>query len=178
MKKIYQLLLLLGLVFGTNARADLLIEPLVGYSYGRFTTEIPGEDDATAKGPSYGGRLGYSNLGFQLGVDYLNSTLDLADTSDNLKASEWAGFIGFKFPILLRAYAGYIFSGTGELGNMDLSKGTGPKFGLGFTGLPFININLEYRKISYDKVKVGSVTLDNDTGYNAYMISLSLPFTI
>ena len=177
MKKIYQLLLLLGLVFGTNARADLLIEPLVGYSFGRFT-EVPGDDDATASGTSYGGRLGYQNLGFQLGVDYLNSTLDVKDSKDNLKASEWAGFIGFKFPILLRAYAGYVFSGTGEQGNLDLTGGTGPKFGLGFTGFPFININLEYRKITYDKVKTGTVSYDNETGYNAYMLSISLPFSI
>ncbi len=178
MKKIYQLLLLLGLVFGTNARADLLIEPLVGYSFGKFTTDAAGYDDATINGTSYGGRLGYSNLGFQLGVDYLNSNMNVKDDNDDLKASEWAGFVGFKFPILLRVYAGYIFSGTASQGNLDFDKGTGAKFGIGFTGLPFVNINLEYRKISYDETKVGSLELNSDFGYNAYMLSISLPFTI
>ncbi len=178
MKKIYQLLLLLGLVFGTNARADLLIEPVLGYSYGKFMSGISGDDDEQMDGPSYGGRLGYQNLGFQLGVDYLNSTLDVKDTKDNLKASEWAGFIGFKFPVLLRVYAGYVFSGSGDLGNTELTKGTGPKFGIGFTGLPFININLEYRTINYDKMKIGNTTIDADASYNAYLLSLSLPFAI
>jgi hypothetical protein len=177
-KKIYQLLLLLGLAFGTNAHADLLIEPLVGYSFGRYTTTTPSEDDETINGTSYGGRLGYSNLGLQLGVDYLNSNVNVKDENDDLKATEWAGFVGFKFPILFRVYAGYVFSGSGELGNLDFSKGTGMKAGVGFTGLPFININLEYRKIAYDEVKVGSVELSDDYGYNAYMISLSLPFTL
>ena len=178
MKKIYQLLLLLGLAFGTNAHADLLIEPLAGYSFGKFTTNAAGVDDATLNGTSYGGRLGYSNLGLQLGVDYLNSNLNIEDDNDDLKASEWGAFVGFKFPVLFRVYAGYVFSGTGELGNMDLEKGSGAKFGVGFTGLPFININLEYRKITYDEIKVGSVELSDEYGYNAYMISLSLPFTL
>ena len=179
MKKIYQLLILTGLLIGTNAKADLLIEPLVGYSFGTLSSDIPGSKDADLNGPSFGGRLGYQNLGFQLGLDYLNSNMNVEDENDDLKATEWAGFVGFKFPILLRVYAGYIFSAKGDLGNQEFDKGTGSKVGLGFTGLPFININLEYRRVAYDETKVGAFKINGaDTKYDAYMISISLPFAI
>lgn len=177
MKNFYKLLLVLGLIVGTNAHADLLIEPLVGYSYGNLVNDTSTDGDRV-NGNSYGGRLGYSNLGLQLGLDYLNSNLNVEDDSDDLKSSEWAGFVGFKFPILFRVYAGYIFSAAGDLGNLDFDKGAGPKFGVGFTGLPFINLNLEYRKVTFDETKVGSLELSGDYGYDAYMLSVSLPFTI
>lgn len=183
MKKLghWALILTLFLSALQTAQAALLIEPLAGFNVGKLTAQdLVGtdSDDYDLKGFSYGGRLGYQNFGFQLGLDYLNSNLDVESSSDNLKTSEWAGFVGFKFPVLLKVYAGYIFSGTGDNGDVDYKGGTGPKFGVGTTILPFLDINLEYRKISYDERKVSGVTSDTDDKYSSVLLSISLPFTL
>lgn len=187
MKKLTQLALLLATVLGfaSQANAALLIEPVVGYSYGKYNLEtevgpITEKSDDSLSGVSYGGRLGYQNFGFQIGLDYLASNMSY-DNND-LKTQEWGGFVGFEFPILVRVYAGYVFSGTGiaEIedinGDVNLKGGTGPKIGVGFTLLPFLDINLEYRRITYDTKEEGPVSIDSD--YSATMLSFSLPFTI
>jgi hypothetical protein len=177
-------ILVLAFLIIKPASAGLLIEPLVGFSKAELKT-----DDGSAKtkydftSMSYGGRLGYQQLGFQLGLDYLNSnnTFDNNDW-DSSKSSEWAGFVGFEFPVLLRVYAGYIFSATGEAeyqnAKVDFIEGSGSKFGIGFTGLPFVDINLEYRSVTYGDAEVGGTKLGQEQTYDAYMLSFSLPFVL
>lgn len=188
--KLKNLTLALALILSTfsTAKAALLIEPVLGYNLGTKVDVSDVKEYSGGKGVAYGGRLGYQNFGFQLGVDYLASTIDMGSNrfKEDLKTSEWAGFVGFEFPILLRVYAGYIFSGTGETDwqmagltqELELKGGTGPKFGVGFTVLPFLDINVEYRSVSYDERKWGGVKLANDVDYNTYLLSISLPFTI
>ncbi len=193
MIKITQLGLLLALVLGfaLPAKAALLIEPVVGYSMGgKFDVEDI-KDYSGGSGPSFGGRLGYQNFGFQIGLDYLNSNInpDHDDFDSNIKMNEWAAFVGFEFPVLLRAYAGYIFSATGQstkydlnagAGNqkLELSGGSGLKAGVGFTILPFLDINFEVRQGSFDDNKLGGASFDNKVKYSTYMLGVSLPFTI
>ena len=158
-----------------KADASILIEPVVGYNLtGKY-------GDDSGMGPSYGGRLGWQNLGFQLGLDYLNSNIDVDnnDIKDPLSMTEWAAFAGFEFPVLLRAYAGYIFSANAtskatDGTKLELSNGTGMKLGVGFTMLPFLDINLEYRKGTFTELN----STDLDTDYSAYMLGISLPFNI
>ncbi len=186
MKKLTQFGLLLALVLGftVESRAFLLIEPVIGYNVGKFNSELEllGEkekSDDSMSGTSYGGRLGFQNLGFQLGLDYLASNLSV--DGDSLKTSEFGGFVGFEFPILLRVYAGYVFSGEGTLEGDDddikLKSGTGPKLGVGFTVLPFLDLNLEYRSIKYEEKDLGALGKLN-ADYQAVMFGISLPFTI
>jgi len=121
-KKLTQVFLFLGLILGlaSQAKASLLIEPVIGYSFSKNNIDLLVPSDTTQndsssdslKGTSFGGRLGYQNLGLQIGVDYLNSNLKI--DGDEFKTSEWAGFIGYEFPVLFRVYAGYIFSGSGD----------------------------------------------------------------
>lgn len=183
--KIAQLfILIIAFLVIKPVSAGVLIEPLLGYNLGS-KIDFDGEDYSGGSGRAFGGRLGYQNLGFQLGVDYLNSTIDMDDNDfdDDVKLSEWGGFVGFEFPILLRVYAGYIFSATGETKNGDgvkteMTDGSGAKFGVGFTGLPFVDINLEYRKGSFSEWEVGNVDGDGEVDYSSYMISISLPFVL
>ncbi len=170
--------------------AGLLLEPVIGYSLGKFETDSPGSSEDKAAGPSVGGRIGYQNLGFQLGLDYLRSNLSVDDNDfkEDLVSNEFAGFVGFEFPILVRVYAAYIFSATSEsdvdlgLGAgkeaLELNDGSGVKFGVGFTLLPFLDINVEYRKGQYSELKIGSTKTDTDTDFSAVMIGVSLPFVI
>lgn len=185
MKHFLSLFAFTFLFFASTARADLLIEPVVGYNFNAVVDFEGGERYSGGTGPSFGGRLGYQNLGLQLGLDYLNSSLDLddEDIDKNIDSNEWAAFVGFKFPIFLRVYAGYIFSATAEtedsLGQeYEFSKGSGYKAGIGFTGLPFVNINVEYRSGTFDEIEVDGAEADNSADFQSIMIGLSLPFAI
>jgi len=104
-------------------------------------------------------------------------------TSKKIFQRERGGFIGYEFPVLFRVYAGYIFSGTGTTKaddgtKIEFNEGTGSKVGVGFTGLPFVDINLEYRQMKYPEMTLGSTDTDTDTTYSTIMLGLSLPFTI
>ncbi len=195
MKQLTQLALLLALVLGisSNAKADLLIEPVVGYNLG-YSLDVKFDSVAMASsnqkytgggGGSYGGRLGYQNFGLQLGLDYLKSSINMNDSDfkSNIATSEWAGFVGYEFPIMLRVYAGYIFAGSGTGKNKldqttELSKESGTKIGLGFTGLPFIDINLEYRRATWTQNSFGGTDYDGSFTYSTIMLGLSAPFTL
>jgi hypothetical protein len=179
-------ILVLAFLIIKPASAGLLIEPLVGFSKGELTLTTDGinKDKGDFTGMSYGGRLGYQQLGFQLGLDYLNSNNTIDDGSlDKITSSEWGGFVGFEFPVLLRVYAGYIFSATGEgeddsNNNVDFIDGTGTKFGIGFTGLPFVDINLEYRSVTFGDAEFLGSKIGFEQEYDAYMLSFSLPFVL
>jgi hypothetical protein len=88
--------------------------------------------------------------------------------------------------VLFRVYGGYIFSATGDgkyksngtTEKLTLSDGSGFKAGLGFTLLPFLDINFEFRHGTFSKWKAGSLKVDGDVDYNIYMIALSLPIQI
>lgn len=187
MKKIVQLTLLLSLILGYSfqSQAALLIEPVLGYSFGSanvdvVTSGVSDSNKETTSGIGYGGRLGYQNLGFQLGLDYLSSKMSV--DSNDFNTGEWAGFVGFEFPILIRVYAGYIFSGSADYETTSkdskLSGGTGPKLGIGFTMLPFLDLNIEYRSVKYEEEKDIAVNTDLNFDYSAIMVGVSLPFTI
>ena len=193
MIKIAQLGLLLALVFGfvIPAKAALLVEPVVGYNLGSKIEIEDGKNYSGGSGPSFGGRLGYQKLGFQIGLDYLNSNInpDHDDFDSNVKMNEWAAFVGFEFPVLLRAYAGYIFSATGQStkyddstggGNkkIELSGGSGVKVGVGFTILPFVDINFEVRQGTFGDNKLGGTSFDKDIKYSTYMLGLSVPLAL
>ncbi len=190
MKFVQLFILVLAFLVIQPAEAGLLLEPVVGYSMSKFEIDQPGSSQEKANGPSLGGRIGYQNLGFQLGLDYLRSNLsvDENDFKEDLVTNEFAGFVGFEFPILLRVYAGYIFMASGEsdidLGagagkqSFELNDGKGLKLGVGFTVLPFLDINVEYRKGTYSELKIGSAKTDVDTDFSAVMVGVSLPFVI
>lgn len=184
MKLIQFSVLAFALLFAVHTKAGVLIEPVLGYSFKTFEADGPDTSEEKGSGVSFGGRLGYQNLGFQLGLDYLRSNISMDDNDfkEDLITSEWGAFVGFEFPVLLRVYAGYIFSANAETEfaggeKVKLQDGTGMKFGLGFTGLPFVDINFEYRKGTYTKLKAGD-SANVDTDFNAFMIGVSLPFVI
>lgn len=191
--KVAQLfILILAFLIIKPADAGLLVEPVVGYSFSKSDMDANTggvSKDSKGTGASLGGRLGYQNFGFQLGVDYLRSTIsnDANQFKSDTTVNEFAGFVGFEFPVLLRVYAGYIFAANGEADynpgsgedTLKFQNGTGMKAGIGFTGLPFVDINFEYRKGTFGEYKFGSAMAQEvDTNYSAYMIGISLPFVI
>lgn len=183
-----KLLLLLSLIASISAHAELLIEPLVGWNTGGHFDFSQGKTYSN-RGGAAGGRLGFQKLGFQLGIDYLHSSFDMGsdDFETNVSMDEFGGFIGLELPILLRVYGGYIFSASGKaryndgvqgMQDTDFLKGSGGKVGLGFTGLPFLVINFEYRIGKFSEYEINDVKQTGDVEYNSYLVSVSLPITL
>lgn len=175
-------ILFLLVFLSTSASASLLIEPVGGYNLGTKLDLKGGETYSGGNGFAGGGRLGYQKLGFQVGVDYLHSYIDMDDSDwgSKLNMDEWAAFVGFELPVFFRVYAGYIFAAFGEIedannNKYEFSNGSGQKAGIGFTMLPFLDINLEYRRGTFGEKKVANVKDKEDTNYQSIMIGVSLP---
>ena len=160
---------IVGLLLSITTFAGVSIEPLIGYN---LATELDvgggGKTYHGGNGIAYGGKLAYEmnkDHGFSFGLDYLKNDVDMSDSDidKNINADEWGVYVGFKLPALFKFYGEYIFSAYGdtEIEDRDrnLSGGTGWKLGLGTTIIPFIDINLDYREISYDKIDFSAVML-------------------
>jgi hypothetical protein len=163
------------------ANAGLLIEPLVGWTFNQHMNA--GHNYNSGSGASYGGRLGWQKFGGQIGLDYLKSSVDMSsnDFKKNLDTTEWAAFLGYKFPVLFKVYGAYIFDATANSninnGNAKFDSGTGWKLGVGCTILPFLDINLDYREGTYGSAKVGGQHVGG-RDFQAAMLSVSLPFNL
>ena len=171
------LLLAVLLVFSVaQARADFLIEPLIGYTIAGDVGEATKYD---ASGAGFGARVGFQTLGLMAGLDYQSNslTLDTTPTETDADSTEIGLFVGYEFPILLRVWGAYMVSGEADFGASGKYKGlSGTKFGIGWTGLPFLCINLEFKSYEYDEDEPGA-TLNPAAEYTATMLSVSLPLT-
>jgi len=195
--------LLLSILFSlllTSAQASFLIEPYLGFSIaGDGDTQVAGANyDLSYSSPTIGARAGYQMLGFMAGIDYSMQTFDLESKSgnttrkDGFKKNQLGVFVGYELPILLRAWATYYLSAgldgddapaTGQnfSSNDEFSGGSGYALGVGFTGLPFVSINLEYRQLSYDKFERSTNSLvgyGEDADLSEVMLSVSLPLNL
>ena len=171
MKKLL-LVLALGLGFTSTSHADLLVEPYIGYEVGSGST---GSNDFKQTGTDLGLRLGYASpVMFWAALDYTmgSGTWD-PDTGSNsdLKRTTLAGVLGVDLPILFRAWVGYGFTNEFKL-DSNTWKGKSTKFGVGFTGLPFVSVNLEIINDTFDDSSSGS---DPDAKNTSYLLSVSLP---
>lgn len=143
-----------------NAHASFLVDPYMGYNIYGAGTSINGVQTAkySYTAPNLGLRAGYQMLGLMAGVEYsmaskfsLESELTTTTTTDY--AATYLGvFVGYELPILLRAWATYYLA-VDFNADADDSKiaGSGLGAGVGFSGLPFVSLNLEVRQISLDK---------------------------
>lgn len=191
---IFQTLLITILLggFTANSNAAFYIEPFAGYQFG---------EGGDGTGAAYGGRLGFSFLGFALGAQYtgFTSTVDEKDNGGTKKEFDFNGnhigaFASFEFPILIRVWATYFFASEGKIKSFTIDpddtgptaavtgdlkyEGAGTEIGLGFTGLPFIDINFSITNIKYDDNSHPSGADVESDDFTAYMISLSLPLSI
>lgn len=172
-KIIIPLLSLLLITYSTVSHAGLLLEPSVGYNFTSKTSTTE-KNYNSGDGIGYGGRLGYTTGTFQLGFDYLKSEINMSsgDFDRDIYEEDLGVFLGYKFERLFKIYGTYIYSATGETKisdrNQNLENGTGFKFGVGVTILPLLDVNLDYRKVGFNR----------DIAVDSMMLSLSLPFDL
>lgn len=188
-------LALFVLIASPLAKADLLLEPYLGYEFGSQTLNYRSGSNNNGKmtGAVLGGRIGYqSPVMFWAAADvsYMGGGKYKPDDSTNsdMDASRTsiAAVVGVDLPILLRGYAGYILSDSLETkytGGSDTFKGTGMKVGVGLTFLPIISLNVEYALRTYKSASgtgFNSVTFDSSISkleHSSVMVSVSAPLS-
>ena len=180
MKKMW-LVIALFLGFSGAAHAGVMIEPYLGYEMGTTSGSSPGKTTFT----NFGARLAWrAPLMFWAGLDAnlgMSGQIKPDSGSDyDAKRTTYYAVAGVDLPILLRGWVGYGFSSTLKMEDSVHSKssGTTTKVGIGFTGLPFISLNLEYLKDNIDKVETDSGTVNSpNLDHSSYMLSVSLPLS-
>ncbi len=184
----WSLIALIVMITQSVAHASLLLEPHLGYN-------ISGSGDTGSgtslvkysySGVQLGGRVGYQLLGLMTGVDYTRSSYTLeakglsSTTNTDLDRSEIGVFVGYNFPILLRAWGTYYFNNTSTYPNGNEASGNTTELGVGFTGLPFVSLNLMVRMASFDELKSGTTTsaISPKQDFTEVVVGVSLPFTL
>lgn len=181
------------LLLSTQVLAGIKIEPGIGYNFaGKLTdTDNPARDESTS-GLGYFAKLGYQQLGFSAGVDYARSTVTLKDNADATAIDEdWKGteigvFVGYDLPILLRVWGTYVFNAELDrdmpLKNTKTYTGKGFKLGAGYSILPLMSLNLEYKVFTYDEVDSAGVTSAlvgvDEISHKSIFASISIPLNI
>lgn len=156
--------------FASVSQAGILLEPYVGY-------ESSKSDGATesATGTDMGLRLAYTlPVFFWGGLDVTTGTLKQSG-SDDLTRTTMGAVVGVNLPILFRLWASYGFSNELKTDAGKL-KGTNTKIGVGFTGLPFVSLNLEMLTDTITEIEAGGISATVDSKSTGYLVSVSLPF--
>ena len=122
------------------------------------------------------------------GVDYSITTLDAeidtagyTSTLSDFDGNHLGIFAGVELPVLLRAWATYFLSSKLTDNDDDEYDGSGFGLGVGFTGLPFVSLNLEYRSMTYDEftdVSAGTTSTDRDYDVSEILFTVSLPLDL
>ncbi len=181
MKKLLAVFGFSALMLSASVSQAIYIEPYLGiYGVGTSKMTLPSVKDSELTGSlGLGLRFGYSLMGIAFGVDYDTSTIDSKDTGGTtikVKTNNLGVFASVDVPVLpVRAYATYVLDAKNTPdGSTSDFKGKGFKIGAGFTGLPFVVINLDYYMIKYDDV--AGVTSDLDSKMAVLSVSLPLNF--
>ena len=160
-----------------NANAGLLIDPYVGIGSTASTLDLATSEKETASSNAVGARLGYSFILLSAGIDYqMMNAKDALD--EDMKMTNTSAFVGVDLPILLRFWAEYFFSSKLDGDTFDTYDTTfkdGYGLGIGFTGLPFVSINLEVETLNYDMTVSG---IDTDYSNASTLLSVSLPLNL
>jgi len=157
------LVCLLTAFITTSASAGFLIDPYIGAGQFKSTADLSSLEQSESISAT-GARVGYSFLLFSAGVDYQMASVDGSDTTNT------SVFVGVDMPILVRAWAEVFVSSDTE-GDLDFKDGT--SIGLGFTGLPFVSLNVELQNINYEAELLGT-KYEVKTAATVFSISLPL----
>lgn len=165
------------LLTGLSANAGLLLEPYFSYKMSGSASFSSG---SSMTGNELGARVGYSTLGFAVGVDttlsgkytYSNSGVSSDSTPKNIGV-----FASYTFPILVRGYFAYLVNAKESFTGAERS-GTGTKIGVQFTGLPFVALGLETVSLSYKDLSVAGVTSSSSETATHTNLALSMPFNL
>lgn len=174
MKKVMAVFALV-LGFTSVSQAGLLLEPYLAYEMGTTSGATEGKADGT----TLGARIGWTApVMFWLALDGATGTItskpDAGANEDGKRTSLYAT-VGVDFPILVRGWLGYGLMNEVSFDSGKV-KGKATKIGVGFTGLPFISLNVEMVKETFDDRD--GATMDPTLDNSATVLSVSLPLDL
>ncbi len=200
----------LGLLISHQSEASsFYVAPYLGYrlggydlstSSGNFESVGIGDYDFSVDGIEIGARVGLSQMGFALGAafnygslgeDLDRSPVPLGGVNGKYKTSMLGLFLAYEFPVFIRTFATYYPMVKWDIdrqnllfSSVDKLSGNAFSLGVGFTGLPLISIDLEYRVSRFSKLKVGSnsVSLPNSSrskiDASEFILAVSVPLVL
>lgn len=177
MKKLFVVCALV-MGFGSVSHAGLLLEPYLGYETGTVKDNNDGKMDGTQLGLRAAWRapvMFWAGLDYTMGVSAKFKPDASGVPDSDAKRSTLYAVVGVDLPILLRGWVGYGFMNEIKLDDYDTKlEGKSTKVGVGFTGLPFVSLNLEYLMETFDKVNGNSLSPESKN--NSLVVSVSLPW--
>ncbi len=188
--KAFFILTLFTVLAAPQARADILVEPGIGYDLGSVSREPLTTGSAKGIGFNLRAGLDFAAMFFFAADMHYGMpawTIDVPATSNS--ATHFALGItgGVKLPgIPLRGWIGYSFINSmsikdnGGVGVDTSLSGSALKFGIGFGFLPMLSINLEYILNSFGNSETSDVNtvLTESFKDNSLYFSVSLPLTL
>lgn len=181
------------------ANALLYVEPYAAYRLGTQTRTIANSEyEWSTKGTAIGARLGTSiipliTMGVQYEMGSRDQSLDVGptgtttgDTGSEFDDTHLGIFAAFTSLPLFNVWGTYFLSSELEYTKDNnastvgtVLSGGGYGVGAGFTGLPFLSINVDYRMFSYDESETSAgvtSTLTNEVDVTEIMLSVSSPW--
>ena len=171
--------LLISFFLTLSANAKLFLEPYMGF--GKATSEQISNPSVTFDSFSInpGLKVGMATMlrlvSAGIEISYQDSMVENPREELNLERMDYALFAGFDFPVLFRVFGKYILQSNLDIGNTEIVNPSGYGLGLGYTGLPFLSLNLEYRNLSWNKIRTNDFEANNDGEISEVILSLSLP---
>jgi hypothetical protein len=148
-----------------QAQAAFLVEPFFDHALSGEVTA--GGNDSDMSVTTEGLRLGMTSLGFMYGVEFsIGNTRYDTDPEIDATSQDLGLFLGYTFPVMLRVWATYYTSSKISYDDEE-HTGTGTKIGVGYSGLPYVSINLQMLNRSYS----------DDIEDNATLLGISVPLT-
>ncbi|MEC9281634.1 MAG: hypothetical protein VX642_02895 [Bdellovibrionota bacterium] len=151
MKRIWTLFLVIAGIsfYSAQSFAGLYLEPKMDYN--ALSMDASGITVDGLKGTTIGARIGYDLAVFVLALDYSMGSLDaeIGGATTSADSTRLGATFIFAPPVIpFNLLAGY-YTAKLDTDSTDYS-GDGTKFGVMFTMLPIVNINLEYFNTAYD----------------------------
>ncbi len=182
MKK-WILVLFAANMLSITALADIYVEPSLGYNFGSYeaklTAPLPAAPGGTS-GLGLGLKAGYSIATFFGGLDVqynmLSSDPDSASQPEDDLKETLIGISGGMDLVLIRAWLGYYFSGSGKSDDVEFKSGSGFKIGVGYSLLPMVSLNAEYFITNYDDVTEASGFVQ-EMDFKNLLVSVSVPLS-
>jgi len=156
--------LIFVMIFSLRVSAGVFIEPVVGYAMGGPENSSTSYDST---GLMYGGRGGFSTMGFDIGAEYLMGQLEWekGGVTTNADHTYISAYVGYSLPVMLGVRAGYVFSNKYKTSSGE-NTGSGFSLGVAYSVMPFVKLNFDYKMLKYD---------DNSVKDNEMFFSLSAP---
>ena len=96
----------------------------------------------------------------------------------DLTRMDYGIFAGIDLPVLFRFFGKFIFDSDMKIGNAEIVDPSGYGLGVGYKGMPFLSLNLEYRNISWNKTIIDDTESNNDGDISEIILTLSLPLKL